>query len=319
MVLPTNHQPQQPILASDINAMATEVNAATAFVTAAPKTYYTKDQIDALLAALSGSTAPAGGTDPTPTSPFKPRDVLNIGTNAGKNHFSVQTAPTGAASYETHTQAEIIQGYEQQPYFYVDTDASGVERVYFQARMDAPTTSGTTYARSELRELDLTGANMAFDASTDTHRMLGTTRIAHLSPVKPEVVIAQMHDGNRDRIAIRTQADTAGVNKLSIRIAGSVNAPGWQDDIAYAVGREFTWKIEGINGTWRVSIDGTVVVTATFSQLQSTSTAWYFKAGCYNQSNETIDAATEYDQVALRQLQHWHTGWPANLPFPTLA
>lgn len=267
-----------------------------------------------------GTTATTSGVAPSPAA------VLNIGSGAGQNHFKVQVAPTGASSYVEYTQDDIQNGYAESPYFYVTSD----NWVHFQSRVDGPTTSGSSFARSELREMDLDGTtNMAFNARTNTHRILGTSRITHQMANKPEIVIAQMHDGNRDRIAIRTQAISSAnptVTALSIRINGSIGdksgtgGNGWQESSAYVLNRVVSWKIEGVNDVWKVYIDDmtTPKVTVPAAGLSSTSTAWYFKAGAYLQSSTSDDAGSEYGAVELHRLQHWHTGWPTNQAIPSL-
>jgi hypothetical protein len=231
-----------------------------------------------------------------------PATVLNIGAAGTKNHFDVQVAPTGGTVIATHTMAEIEAGYSESPYF--DTVNDGNNWARFYARMDAPTTSGATFSRSELREVNADGSAAAFDALVGEHIMQGTTKITHLPPSKPEVVIAQLHNGSSDRVAIRTQVISAAT-KLLVRVNGSAVTP--RMDEAYVAGTAFTWKIRVINGLLEVYYNDMVTPLLTSSALVSTgSPSWYFKAGLYNQSNTTTDVATEYGESMLRSLSVSH-------------
>ena len=247
-----------------------------------------------------------------------PAQILRLGTGNGQNHFSLQIARDGAADFATLTLTQLAGGFDESPYFTAVT-SGGVDRVQFRARADAPTTSGSSFARAELRELNEAGtANMKFDALVGEHILQGTTRIAHVPANDPDVVIAQLHNGDADRIAIRTQMFSSGEVVLGVRINGSIHATRFQDP--WVPGSEFTWKIRLIDGTAEIYFNDmtTPVITSTALTQTSHPDGWYFKAGAYNQFNESATgatglavSATEYSQVELRSLSHWHTGWPA--------
>lgn len=296
--------------------------------------YYTKDEVEAAIqaaiAALPKPPDPVVEPDPGGTpSAFKPWAILNLGSGTDKNHYYLQAAIDGESTYRSVTLPELVAGYSADPYFKVVTDASGVNRVQMRVSVGGPRTSGSNYARTELRELDQSGNNIAFNpTAAGTHRQAGKSTITALPPNKPETVIAQLHNSNKDRIAIRTQAGPGGVgNKISIRVNGTVNAPGWQDTANYVLGTEVSWKMECINGTWRVYINDmtTPKVTVAHSVLQDsdastgvTASSWYFKAGNYIQSSTTDDAATAYATVLLRDLTHTHPGWGEVVTPPVL-
>lgn len=242
-----------------------------------------------------------------------PGSILNIGPNAGQNHFLVQIAPTGGTAFETHTQDEIAAGYTDPAHFFVTSGSS----VGLRPRADGPTTSGSTFARDELRELNLTGGNMKFNALTEEHWIRGLTRIVHTPANDPDVVIAQLHNGDADRIAIRTQMFSTGVTRLLVRINGSSVQPYLLDP--YIFGTDFEWKIRLINGVAEIYFNNmTTPFLASTALVQTTHVdGWYFKVGAYNQFNVTALGATglgvapdEYSEVYLKNLSHWHTGWP---------
>lgn len=254
---------------------------------------------------LSASSRSSGGGSKSVA--FSPGAVLNIGTKPGQNHFSVQVAPNGASNYVTHTLQEIESGYEENPYFMRTSDKT---RVQLWARMDGPTTGGSPYARSELRENTIAGDKMKFDAmDSGTHWIKGRTRIMHLPPVKPEVTIVQLHDGDTDRFSMRTTLIN-GILRLNVRVQGKAVTPYMEQE--YKVGTEFSWMLKVQNGVGYMYYNDMTTPIITHNSLVQTvhPDGWYFKTGSYNQSNDTIDTALEYVQVELSQLQHWHTGWP---------
>lgn len=263
-------------------------------------------RLRATLADLKNQTPPDddpgdGGGTTTPGA------LLRIGPGAGLNHFKVQVSPEGAPDVVEHKQDEIAAGYAEDPVFTLNADETAVQ---FSVRMDGATTSGSIYPRSELRELNPDGSNIAFDPFTGDHYMTGRSRITHLPPAKPEVVVAQLHNGDADRIAIRTQV-ISGQTMLVVRVNGSAVTPRLA--VPYILGTEFQWKIQVTDGVAHVFYEDMTTPVITSSALVPTSggATWYFKAGAYAQSNETTDAPNETCAVELRDLEHWHTGWPA--------
>lgn len=240
-----------------------------------------------------------------------PAQILNIGTGATQNHFAVQIAPTGGSTYETHDQAEIAAGYTDPNHFFVTADGW----VGFKPRADGPTTSGTTYARDELRELNADGSNAKWDALAGEHILQGRTRIIHTPANDPDVVIAQLHNGDADRIAIRTQMLSTGTVVLGVRVNGSLHATRMQNP--WVSGSEFDWKIRLINGACEIYYNDMVTPLITVpagTLVQTTDPAgWYWKTGAYNQFEPTATGATglsvsstEYSEVHLKSLSVQH-------------
>jgi hypothetical protein len=235
-----------------------------------------------------------------------PSELLDIGASR-QNHYEVQVAPTGASDVVVYSQDEIEAGYSEDPCFVVTPDGKAVQ---FYTRMDAPTTSNSDYPRSELREVEADGSKMEFDPFTGVHRLSGRTRITHLPPNKPEVVIAQLHNGDRDRVAIRTQL-VSDIIRLRVRVNGSSVTPELANP--YEVGTEFGWMIEIDNGHVSVyyaegdnPLPPTPIITSDALEPTDDPSKWYFKAGAYVQSNTDTDDPTEYVAVELRDLRTEH-------------
>lgn len=237
-----------------------------------------------------------------PTGPRpKPAEVLNIGPKPGQNHFKLQLAEMGAKDIEEISVADLAAGYENIPLFYNTGD--GVE---FSAQLGAPHTSGTKYSRCELREMTAAGEKMGFDVLVGSHYLAGESQIVAQPTKKPDIVVAQLHNGDADRVAIRTQLFSTGELRLVVRVNGAVQK-GSADvlGVPYELGRRFRWEILTLpDGSVKVWIDGKLVVDAPEGVLESTgSPSWYFKAGCYNQST---DNPLQVGAVRLKDLRCSH-------------
>jgi hypothetical protein len=232
-----------------------------------------------------------------------PGAILNIGTADGQNHFNVGIGrPAAHTDYDA---SQIAGGYSSDPEFI--QNAAG-DAVQFRVRMDAKTTSsGTKYPRSELRELNEAGTgNAAWDGSSGTHYMEGISRVTHLPPTKPWAVFCQIHDASSDLIRVQTEG-SLGALKLVARNTppGSSTETVTTVQASYTLGTDIVWRLEVIGGSGKLYLGGTQVLT-----FPAGESGCYFKAGCYAQSNSTIDSASEYAAVELRNLKCWHTGYP---------
>ena len=232
-----------------------------------------------------------------------PGAILNIGQADGQNHFNVGIGrPSGHTDYDA---AQIAGGYQSDPEFI--QNAAG-DAVQFRVRMDAKTTStNTKYPRSELRELNEAGTGLAsWNGASGTHYMEGISRVTHLPPSKPWVVFCQIHDASSDLIRVQTEG-SLGALKLVARNTppGSSSETVTTVQASYTLGTDISWRLEVINGAGKLYIGGVAVLN-----FPCSASGMYFKAGAYAQSNSTIDAASEYVAVELRNLKTWHTGYP---------
>ncbi|MFI0435783.1 MAG: polysaccharide lyase family 7 protein [Parachlamydiaceae bacterium] len=229
-----------------------------------------------------------------------PGSVLNIGPDWRQNHFELQLAKNGEFKSQVYSQEEIAAGFEEAPYFVV-VPYRYHQAVQFWVRVDSATTTGSFYPRSELRQVTSDGSKAAFNAFKGTYSLEGKTRITHLPPIKPEVVIAQLFDGEVDRVAIRTQVIKGQIN-LVVRINGKAMKPYLS--APYVLNTEFYWKIFIQNGLVSIYFNDMTTPVITNQPLISEARAsWYFKAGCYSQTNNKIEKnPDEYVSVELRDL-----------------
>jgi hypothetical protein len=264
---------------------------------------------------------------PSPTdAPYK---LLNLGTGAGQNHFKLQHAPTTNLTDDIETLLpDLAAGYINAETFYI---APSNDRVYFAARADAARTSESAGgARSELRELNPDGSEIAFDPRTGTHWAQGRSSVVTGPAEKPQITVAQLHTGNNDAVNILSTISGTTV-RIQIRFNGTSAAPGGTVITPYTLGTEFDWRIEivptdGVGAaiqTCNVYINGTLTNTVPVSTLynrntSSQTTTYMFKAGDYNGFLPAdISSSTAYGRTSLRNLSHWHTGWATPVPYPS--
>jgi hypothetical protein len=86
----------------------------------------------------------------------------------------------------------------------------------------------------------------------------------------------------------------------------------------YVLGTELWWMLRVGAAGWQVylgDMETPALTSATAGRPKLGGAAGkvaYFKVGCYLQTNASIESdPAEYGLVAVRQLRHWHTGWPA--------
>jgi hypothetical protein len=267
----------------------------------------------------------------TPATPY-PATNLNIGATGGQNHFLLQTAFAGDTNIYNVTEASLVAGYSVNPQFIATADGKGAQMM---VNVAAPTTDGSSFPRTECRELSTDGVtNMTFNPQTGTHYMRGRTKITNLTTTKPTVVFAQCHNASSDIIALCTQLNTGTGNvQAIIRINGTSSGTPKMSTI-YSANDEFDWMIQFTNsGYWAVYYQdlGTPFYDSVAHAALNPSNPivytgaadCYFKCGCYANTNTASEAgdATQFMELELRYLSHWHTGWttPATITLPTPA
>jgi hypothetical protein len=246
-----------------------------------------------------------------------PAQILNIGTGSTQNYFNEGIGYS--SGHVNKTMASIIDGTAtDSPYFTPNTAGNAVQ---FQVFCNGATTStGTHYARSELRELLQDGkTNQAFKASTGTHILSGSSKVTHLPAHRPYACLAQMHDASSDCIMIMCDNGNGnfvvgGTQALWCKIMGSYTSTPLLTP--YTLGTEFSWQFKLVNGVLTVSINGTVKLTDSTTFTSQTASDKYFKAGMYVQasSSYTADSSkwakespTDYGAVELRNLVCSHS------------
>lgn len=231
------------------------------------------------------TTAPTKTVAPSPTR--VPTVVPTTGLFSLKNWKL--TLPIGSSGNPTEIkQPELSNGYRIDPYFITAPSGNGYR---FRAPVNGVTTSGSSYPRSELRELTSTGSNASWSSGSGTHTMILDQAITAVPLVKKHVVAGQIHDGGDDVIVIRLED-----KKLFIDVNG---ADGPTLNANYVLGTRFTVKFQVSGNQTRIYYNNSTTPAYTLNQSYSGA---YFKAGAYTQSNcerETTCSSSNYGEVII--------------------
>jgi hypothetical protein len=186
-------------------------------------------------------------------------------------------------------------------YVYVN-DAN--KSVVFYTPLDGSTTSGSTYPRTELRELlqDGTGGMASWSITSGWHVLEYDVAIDMIPTLAShqKTVFGQIHDSSADVIELMALINTD--NEISCRLNGTTQTSAIT---SYTLGTFFHVRLEVSNSTVYIYYNDTLAYT--FTGL--TNTGCYFKAGCYAQANST-DAgwvAGDYSQAQIKNLTVMHS------------
>jgi Alginate lyase/RTX calcium-binding nonapeptide repeat (4 copies) len=236
-------------------------------------------------------------------SSFSPSRNFNL------SHWKI-TLPTDRNGNFSGTASEMknLNGFVNLKYFYTGSDGAMV----FKAPVQGATTSGSRYARSELREMS--GSERAAWTINQGGSMKATLEVDQapilFNGAKGRVVVGQVH-GQDDEL---------------VRLYWEKNTLYFVNDIAGATGQETKFALTNkagsrpnvvLNERFSYSIDVTtdrvkVTVSAdgqTYSATDHINQAWrsdafYFKAGTYLGVNET--QGTGYGQTSFYDLKVSH-------------
>ena len=257
----------------------------------------------------------AGGGGTPSGTPANVGEALWIGEAPGKNHFNIGIGrPGGGTNHDDYDQDVIEGGFDDPPWFTLTEDG------HAQFRMNVEygrTSSGTQYARSELRELDEEGDLASWDSDDGEHYCEGVSRIIRVAPTgdKPEVCFCQTHDASSDLMRVITTDGGGGPDGLRLELLWT--PPGSGDEESqiirgtYELGEWIKWRIEFDDGIARFLLDDEIV----WQEHNMGTDGCYFKAGCYNQANTDPSRGGadpgDYFEVHIMKgtLRHWHTGW----------
>jgi poly(beta-D-mannuronate) lyase len=225
--------------------------------------------------------------DAPPTKGKVPGQVLNLAN--WKLTLPVDTVRAGTPD---EVKQPELDSFEDANYFHMNSTLDGV---VFKAHCGGDTTSGSSYPRSELREMTNNGSAKASWATTEgTHTMEIVQAVTHLPVVKPDIVVGQIHDAADDVCVFRLDGTTLRINPHGVH--GPVLTSNYQ------LGTKFTVKFVARDGGVEFYYNGQYIYTYKVS-----TSGCYFKAGAYTQSNTSRgDAATAYGEVVIYKVTVTH-------------
>jgi hypothetical protein len=168
--------------------------------------------------------------------------------------------------------------------------------VVFSARADGVTTKNSHFPRSELREM--TGSEKAAWSNTSGTHTLDVCEAVTKAPAgKPEVVAAQIHDGNDDVMQIRLEGKTLMVQYNDGKSEQVI-------DPDYTLGTPYNVRIVAAGGKVDVLYNGEQK-----AELPLSGSGWYWKVGAYVQSNpERGSAPDALGEVTVYSAKITHNG-----------
>lgn len=248
----------------------------------------------------TNTSAPASQT-PTPTNTTSPTTVQSVQATNSSKPFDITnwklTLPIGESEKPTEILQPELANFAIDPWFAV---VSGALR--FRAAVNGVTTGGSSYPRSELREMTDGGKNRAsWSSKSGKHTMFVDEAITAVPQVKKHVVAAQIHDSNDDVIVIRLE-----LPNLYINVDGKNK---YTLDSDYTLGERFNVRFEVSEGKTKVFYNGGSDPVFTLDKGYSGA---YFKAGAYTQSNCSKEGSSgpcsdsNFGEVFIYQLAVTH-------------
>jgi poly(beta-D-mannuronate) lyase len=215
------------------------------------------------------------------------------------------TLPVGRPGHPTEYRQPALGSLASGSYIRLTPDHG----VAFRAPVGGVATGNSSYPRSELREMSADGQHEAgWTNAAGRHVMTIVQAITATPLVKPHVVAGQIHDAEDDVVMIRLEG-----RRLFVESDG--------DDIglldpAYRLGTRFTVSIAatptGIQVVYDPPLRGSSVAAGGAPKSRSVHVrklgrGWYFKAGCYPQSNpDRGDRPNAYGEVVIYALTVQH-------------
>lgn len=224
-----------------------------------------------------------------PAGPAKvvPGDLLDL----SNWRLTLPRPEDGDEDEAEHIDQPELATLQDPEFFHLNKAKNGV---VFRANAGGTTTSGSKYPRSELREMINGGEKEAsWSNASGDHIMTITQAITEVPPKKSEVVAGQIHDDEDDIVMIRLE-------KSRLFVEADGDEVGVLDR-AYTLGTKFTVKILANPDGITVTYNGKTSV-----RYKKVGGGFYFKAGCYTQSNTDKDAPDAAGEVVIYDLKVEH-------------
>jgi hypothetical protein len=197
-----------------------------------------------------------------------------------------------------------LDTYTKDPYF-VTKSKTCSDGVVFRAPVNGAHTSGSHYARTELREMTNNGKdNASWSSTVGTHTYTETIAFTALPKVKPDLVGAQIHNATED-ISLLVLRGT------NLYISDGDNSKAKLVTSSYKLGTkvDMKWTVSG--GVTKAYINGALQLT-----INRAYDGAYFKAGAYPQAscdNSSPCKDSNYGSTTITKLAVSHTGLTTTL------
>ncbi|MGD0059075.1 MAG: putative Ig domain-containing protein [Verrucomicrobiia bacterium] len=243
---------------------------------------------------------------------------LPPGSNFNLNNWYIQfptdngSLTCSAGDVDSATTTQLIDGYTNAPYFYTGTDGAMV----FWAPINGATTSGSSYPRSELRELIATNNTGVNWIPYGTHILNAQCKVLQVAPSTESVIIGQIHAESGDALpTVKIYYDNGSVH-------GTVKTNSTDDgsdydfpSVSVGLSNAITYTIELVNGLVTVVINSK---TNSYNIFQSdptyTNETQYFKAGDYCQADSCSNPSNYGARVAFYALTRYDAPSITNQP-----
>jgi hypothetical protein len=249
--------------------------------------------------ALNSSVAPGGNFD---LSNWK--ITLPVDANGGLSGNAMEV--------------KSLSIYQNSKYFYTAADGA----MTFVAPVNGATTSGSSYARSELREMNGT-ANAAWDLKTGG--FMSATLEVDAAPNRDgmggRIIVGQIHGQDDELVRLYWENgklyfanDQAGSSNKETKFY-FVNASGQQPNVS--LDERFSYTINAKGDTLEVTVFADGQIYKSVSKINSVwqSDKFYFKAGAYLGANESNGSG--YGQASFYDLDFNHNGTVTNPAQPS--
>jgi hypothetical protein len=209
----------------------------------------------------------------------------------------------------TAVEVQNLSGYQNSKYFYTGSDGAMV----FYASVDGATTSGSSYARSELREMNgsekaawnlskggFMGATLEVDAAPNRDGVGGKLVVGQIHGQDDELVRLYWENGT-----VYFVNDQAGASNSETKFTLK-DSTGATPEIS--LDEKFSYTINAKGSTLEVDVhaDGKVYESSTAINSVWQSDSFYFKAGAYLGANESNGSGA--GQASFYALDVKHNG-----------